>query len=173
MARAGGERTWSRAGGQGADERGFTIRQDCILFIFSRTRPTRRGTDRPTEKKRRRRNTINASRFVFCEHAKLRSMCSPVLAAWCMMSLSSSFTLYPRPPTPPSRSRSPEVQTSHHSTWLLLQLFICVKASDQCCSILHKNIWSERRGQSKTRQDVEGSWGEERDEEHQPQHHMH
>lgn len=50
MARAGGERTWSRAGGQGADERGFTIRQDCILFIFSRTRPTRRGTDRERQR---------------------------------------------------------------------------------------------------------------------------
>lgn len=46
VARAGGERTWSRAEGQSADERGFTIRHDCILFIFSRTFPTRRRTDR-------------------------------------------------------------------------------------------------------------------------------
>lgn len=54
VARAGGERTWSRAWSQGADERGFTIRHDCILFIFSPTLPTRRGTDRQTDRQRRR-----------------------------------------------------------------------------------------------------------------------
>lgn len=50
--RAVGERTWSRAWGQRADERGFTIRQECILFIFSRTRLTRQGTDRQTARER-------------------------------------------------------------------------------------------------------------------------
>lgn len=30
---------------------------------------------------------------------KLRSMCSAVLAPWCMMPFTHSFTLYPHPPT--------------------------------------------------------------------------
>lgn len=71
-------------------------------------------TDREEKKKRRRRNTINASRFVFREHAKLRSMCSPVPvpAPRCMMSFFRSFTLFPRPPTlllalDPQRSQHP------------------------------------------------------------------
>lgn len=52
--RAAGERTWSRAGGQGADEWGFVIRHECILFIFFKTLPTRRGTDTEEETQRKR-----------------------------------------------------------------------------------------------------------------------
>lgn len=92
-ARAGGERTWSRAGGQGADERGFMVRHECILFIFSRTLPTRRGTDIEANREEEKREKINAKGFVFHEHTELRSMRSPVPAPWCMMSLS------PHPPT--------------------------------------------------------------------------
>lgn len=78
--RAGGERTWSRAGGQAADEWGFVIRHECILFIFFKTRPTRRGTDTEGETSRRLWEKSNAKGFVFHERIERRSMCSPVLA---------------------------------------------------------------------------------------------
>lgn len=76
--------------GQRADERGFTIRQDCILFIFSRACLSAQGSGTRTE-------TMNAGGFVFCELAELGSTCSWLPGA--------------------CSSRSPEPSTSHPSTW--------------------------------------------------------
>ena len=139
VARAGGERTWSRAWSQGADERGFTIRHDCILFIFSPTLPTRRGTDRQTEKKRRRQvgNTqLMQAFFVFfllpwAHQDEVNVFPSPVSLVYVFFSLFHSRSPSAHPPAP--NSRSPEVRTSHNSTWPRLQLFICVNAPDRRC----------------------------------------
>lgn len=64
-----------------------------------------------------------------------------------------------------------EVTAAHQSTWLLLQLFICVNASDRRCLDCTKT--SGLGGRDKAGQDVEGSWDEQGNEKHQPQHHMH
>ncbi|KAK5864415.1 hypothetical protein PBY51_015659 [Eleginops maclovinus] len=48
------------------------------------------------------------------------------------MSFSGSFTLSST--RPPSHSGSQETPTSHRSTWLQPQRFICVKASDRRCT---------------------------------------
>lgn len=140
---ARGERTWSRAGGQGAVERGFMIRHESILFIFSTTLPTRRGTDgerERAEEKKTNKEKINSSRFVFHERAEPRSMRSPVPAPWCMMSPSHPI----HPPLDLWRSKHP-----HHSTWLTLRLVICVNASSRRCS----DGTGTSGGRDKSRQD--------------------
>ncbi len=106
VAKAGGERTWSRAGGQRANKRGFTIRYDCILFIFSRTLPTNEETDRQTEtqadreeeKKEGWRNTIKSSRFVFREDAEVN-----VIPSLSFPSLFLSIHIHPPSRLSPSR----------------------------------------------------------------------
>lgn len=143
-ARAGEERTWSRAGGQGADERGFMVRHECILFIFSRTLPTRLGTD--IEANREEEKKTNGRKLM---QKGLSSMSTPswgqcvpqsrLPGVWCL-SL-----------TPSTHPRSLEVQASHHSTWLPLQLFICVNASDRRCLDCTKT--SGPGGRDKARQD--------------------
>lgn len=63
--RAGGEWTWSRIRGQAADERGFMIRQDCILFMFSRACLTKQeGEEEKTEEHN------YCSKFAFCKHTQ-------------------------------------------------------------------------------------------------------